>query len=188
MQIQVAQRTFIVPRKIIGSIELPNRQYDRSWRCENGELKASSIQIVVFRNTGNEFYDEWVQNRKLPNVIRIERRGHIKNHSDQFLLWAQNAGRPTVRDEVGYDVTKSASETLYDVSPLGLFGFDGHKIVFQCSTYEFEQSHGHTCRTSYPYDEEIDIVYSFQDGYVPKDDWLNLDTRVRKLLRDLGHE
>jgi len=185
VRIKIEGHMFVVPRNILSSVTLPNGQYDRSWLCADVQPNAARIHIFVNRGwLGSAPYDAWIKEKKLPTIIDLVRRGRIKNHTSQLLSWAIERGNSATRDRFGYDVVDGGSAVLFDASSAGLFGHGGHRIVFSCS--KIKNLHGgYQCRTSYPYDADLDVVYSFDDSHFPESDWIDLDARFRAFLKSL---
>jgi hypothetical protein len=183
VRIQIDQHVFAVPRIILRSVTLPNRQIDQRWPCEDVQLEAQSILINVSRTSaGDEFLQNWLSRQRLPPIVEIVKRGRIKKYTGQHYVLPNNP--IVVKDSLGYEVAETGPQVFFDGSALGLSGFNKHKIVFRRS--KTKNLHGgHTCTASYPYDEAIDVVYEFDDSHFPQAEWINLDARFRVFLRNL---
>jgi hypothetical protein len=185
VSIQLDRYRFTVPRNILQSVTLSNGQVDRRWPCEDVQLEAQSFFISVTRtHAGDSFYESWLREQRLPVHIEVVKRGRIKNYTSDHLDAAKRRSEARTRDQSGYKVVVSGPDEFFDASGLGLHGFDEQKIVIQCVNIRLLKG-GRKCRTSYRFDDAIDVVYEFDDSRFPQAEWIRLDARLRRFVKDL---
>jgi hypothetical protein len=185
VEIQIGQTNFSIPRNILRAVTLSNGQMDRRWPCENTRLEARDFFIAVNRtHAGDVFYENWLTERRLPVQVEVVRRGRIKNYTSDHLKAAQQRANVSTREQSGYKVVASGPDEFFDMSSVGLRAYDGHPVVFQCTNIKL-LSGGRSCRTSYPYDDALDVLYVFDDSKFPRDEWSELDRRLRRFVKEL---
>jgi hypothetical protein len=166
-------------------ITLSNGQVDQRWQCEDVKFTARDFYISVTRTrAGDAFYENWLQERRLPPAIEVVRRGRIKNFTRDHLRRAEQHEKANSRDHSGYKIVSLGPDEFFDATALGLFGHDQHPVVFQCTKIKLP-SGGRPCRASYPLSEEIDVLYKFDDSNFSQSDWIELDGRLRQFVKEL---